>query len=259
MSAYGVAAGLGRISQSGLQLYLDSKNTKSYPGSGATWVDLSGNARNFALSNPSYYSFETSSKSIKFSRTMPPTAENGGYADVTVAGSLASGTYLYGNHTTEVWAKINDSSPTNRDATEVLSALLVYRGYHSMFYYDTSSLRYEIWNSTTNVVAAPTASIGLSNTNIIIGSWFYTSVVRSGNTLTTYINGISLGSSSFAATTVNTQVSSNLRIAIGSNIGAQYTFNADCNVSVVRMYNRALSATEIFQSYNVEKKRFGRT
>jgi hypothetical protein len=259
MSAYGVAAGLGRISQSGLQLYLDSKNTKSYPGSGATWVDLSGNARNFALSNPSYYSFETSSKSIKFSRTVAPAAENGGYADVTVAGSLASGTYLYGNHTTEIWAKINNSSPTNTEATETLSALFVYRGWHSMFYYSTSSLNYGIFNSTINEVSAPSASIGLSNTNIIIGSWFYASVVRSGNTLTTYINGISLGSSSFAAPSVNTQVSNNLRIAIGNNIGAQYTWNADCNVSVVRMYNRALSATEILQSYNVEKKRFGRT
>ena len=259
MSAYGVAAGLGRISQSGLQLYLDSKNTKSYPGSGATWVDLSGNARNFALSNPSYYSFETSSKSIKFSRTMPPTAENGGYADITAAGSLASGTYLYGNHTTEVWAKINNSSPTNHDATEVISALLVYRGYHSMFRYNTSSLVYSIWNSTSNEILAPTASIGLSNTNIVINSWFYTSVVRSGNTLTTYINGISLGTNSFTAPSVNTQVTSNLRIAIGNNIGAQYTWNADCNVSVVRMYNRALSATEILQSYIVEKKRFGHT
>ena len=259
MSAYGVAAGLGRISQSGLQLYLDSKNTKSYPGSGATWVDLSGNARNFALSNPSYYSFETSSKSIKFSRTVAPAAENGGYADVTVAGSLASGTYLYGNHTTEVWAKINNSSPTNHDATEVISALLVYRGYHSMFRYNTSSLVYSIWNSTSNEILAPTASIGLSNTNIVINSWFYTSVVRSGNTLTTYINGISLGTNSFTAPSVNTQVTSNLRIAIGNNIGAQYTWNADCNVSVVRMYNRALSATEILQSYIVEKKRFGHT
>jgi hypothetical protein len=59
MSAYGVAAGLGRVVQSGLQLYLDARNTKSYPGSGATWIDLSGNARNFTLSNPTYYSYET--------------------------------------------------------------------------------------------------------------------------------------------------------------------------------------------------------
>ncbi len=259
MSAYGVVAGLGRISQSGLQLYLDSKNTKSYPGSGATWVDLSGNARNFALSNPSYYSFETSSKSIKFSRTVAPAAENGGYADITAAGSLASNTYLYANHTTEIWAKINNSSPTNHDATEVVSALLVYRGNHSMFRYDTSSLVYSIWNLTSNEVLSPSASIGLSNTDIIINSWFYASVVRSGNTLTTYINGRSLGSSSFTAPSPTLSVSNNLRIAIGNNIGSQYTWNADCNVSVVRMYNRALSATEILQSYNVEKKRFGHT
>lgn len=246
-----------KVVTTGLQLYLDAGNTKSYPGSGATWTDISRNERNFTLSNPSYYSYDTSSKSIKFSRTVAPAAENGGYADVTVAGSLASGTYLYGNHTTEIWAKINNSSPTNHDATETFSALLVYRGYHSMFLYDTSSLTYPIWNSTSNQIIPPSASIGLSNTNIIIGSWFYASVVRSGNTLTTYINGISLGSSSFSTPSVNTQVTSNLRIAIGSNIGSQYTGNADCNVSVVRMYNRALSAEEVLQNYNATKKRFG--
>lgn len=31
----------------GLQIYLDAQNTSSYPGTGTTWFDLSGNNRNF--------------------------------------------------------------------------------------------------------------------------------------------------------------------------------------------------------------------
>ncbi len=37
------------IPTNGLQLYLDAGNTTSYPGSGLTWFDISGNSRNFTL------------------------------------------------------------------------------------------------------------------------------------------------------------------------------------------------------------------
>jgi hypothetical protein len=35
----------------GLVMYLDAANTKSYPGSGTTWNDLSGNSNNGTLIN----------------------------------------------------------------------------------------------------------------------------------------------------------------------------------------------------------------
>jgi len=39
------------ISTSGLVLALDAANTKSYPGSGTTWTDMSGNNNNGTLTN----------------------------------------------------------------------------------------------------------------------------------------------------------------------------------------------------------------
>jgi hypothetical protein len=46
-----------RIVTDSLVLCLDAANTKSYPGSGTTWTDLSGNGRNFTWgSSPSYTS-----------------------------------------------------------------------------------------------------------------------------------------------------------------------------------------------------------
>lgn len=40
-----------RIVRDGLVLHLDAANVKSYPGSGSTWYDLSGNGNNFTLYN----------------------------------------------------------------------------------------------------------------------------------------------------------------------------------------------------------------
>ena len=47
----------GPIITSGLVLFLDAGNTSSYPGSGTTWTDLSGNGNNGTLTNgPTYTS-----------------------------------------------------------------------------------------------------------------------------------------------------------------------------------------------------------
>ena len=40
------------IVSSGLVLALDAGNPKSYPGSGTTWTDLSGQSNNFTWSSP---------------------------------------------------------------------------------------------------------------------------------------------------------------------------------------------------------------
>jgi hypothetical protein len=44
------------IVMNGLVLCLDAANSKSYPGSGTTWTDLSGNGRNGTLQNTPTYS-----------------------------------------------------------------------------------------------------------------------------------------------------------------------------------------------------------
>lgn len=46
-----------RIVRDGLVLHLDAANVKSYPGSGSTWYDLSGNGLNFTMvGTPTYNS-----------------------------------------------------------------------------------------------------------------------------------------------------------------------------------------------------------
>jgi len=50
----GVAGGPS-IPQSGMQLNLDASNSKSSPGSGTTWTDVSGNGRDFTWSSAPTY------------------------------------------------------------------------------------------------------------------------------------------------------------------------------------------------------------
>jgi hypothetical protein len=50
-----------QIVRDGLVLYLDAANIKSYPGSGTTWFDLSGNANNVTLFNGVGYDSVTKS------------------------------------------------------------------------------------------------------------------------------------------------------------------------------------------------------
>ena len=78
--------------EQGLILSLDAANVKSYPGTGTTWYDLSGNGHNFALNNS-------------------PTFSNGTFTfdgSTQYARILSSGLNLdpTGIRTIEIWTKI---------------------------------------------------------------------------------------------------------------------------------------------------------
>jgi len=246
-----------RIVTDGLVLALDAGNAKSYPGSGTTWNDLSGNGRNFTLFNSSYYSYSSANGgSIGFTRTLPPTGETGGYAQHTGSGALAVGTYLYNNHTTEIWAKINDRNPTSHNGTESNSALFVYPGYHSMFLYSASILRYSIWNGTSADAYPPELTLGTSGTDIIQGQWFHAVVVRNGNNLSSYINGNLKGTNVVNTSGGSGSVSNTIRMGMANQSNQDYSWHADANVSAARMYNKALTASEVQQNFNATRSRY---
>ena len=258
MSSLSGITGPEQIITNGLLLNLDAGNPSSYSGTGTAWNDLSGNGRNFSLFNSSYYSFSSSNKgSIGFTRTMPPTTEIGGYADYTGSGALSAGTYLYNNHTTEIWAKINNKNPTLYDATEVVGALFVYSGYHAMFYYDNSLLTYNIWSGTSTTQSTPSLTIGTSGTDIIEGQWFHAVAVRSGNNLSSYINGNLKGTNIINTSGGVGGTTSTIRIGMGNPSNQNYSWHIDANVSVSRMYNIALSASEVSQNFNALRGRYG--
>ena len=234
-----------------LALCLDAANIRSYPGSGSTWYDLSGNGRNFILRNSSYYSFSSNNGGyIDLDRYTPPTSETGGYANYTGTGDLTSANYLLNDHSTEIWVNIDNVSPTSADSTETHSALFVYRGYHSMFYYNDSQMRYTIWSNS------PISSQTIAHSAPEQGVWIHYTVTRNGNVLTMYKNGESVVSDTISTPNPLYSVSSEILIGRASTHGSTYTWPADFKVASARMYKKALTPDEVRRNYLATKSRF---
>ena len=74
------------------------------------------------------------------------------------------------------------------------------------------------------------------------GNWIFVTAVVSGTNMQTYINGVASGSAgTFAGTRQNNDISTRTGGPYSST-GSQYLFNGV--IDNVRIYNRALSATE---------------
>lgn len=192
------------------------------------------------------------------SRAMTSAYKIGGNMVVTASGSLASNTYLYNDHTTEVWAKINDRTAASYDSYEGESVLVTFAGYHSMFLYGSTYLKYYIWDNTGPTSKGTTSlSLGTTGTDIIQGQWFHVVVTKFGSTFRTYLNGVLKYTDTITSTALS-GVTNNLRLggAGDGNTGAFYYY-AKNNIGCLKMYNTILSADEIKQNFNALRGRFG--
>jgi hypothetical protein len=90
----------------GLKLYLDAQNVNSYPGTGTTWYDISGNSNHATFVNsPVYYANPTANMTF-----------NGTNAYMTIARSSSMSPTA--GISQEIWFKY-DSSLTNIHFTGV--------------------------------------------------------------------------------------------------------------------------------------------
>lgn len=240
------------IVENGLALALDAANSKSYPGSGDSLSDLV-NTNNFTLVNPSFYSYDSETGSIDFNRNLPPDTEAVGYATFTGSGDLTSQNYLHNDHTTEVWFKSSDRSPTAYDGFETYNAIVVYRGFHSMWYYNATTYNYGIWGQTSGV----NNIYNLSFSDTTVNEWTQLVAVRSGSTLTLYKNGVLKTSGTITSGTDGMPSSNFIRISTANLAGENYTWSSDINFSSLKMYKTALTASEVQQNYNALRGRFG--
>ena len=249
------------LTKSNLILNIDVQSLNSYTTSETTLTDLAfGNK--IQLFQTSYLTYDSvSPRSLRFGRTLPPTANQGAYGFINGLNAYSYNTYLSNNHSTEVWFKINDINPTNHDATEVASAIFVYSGYHCMFYYNVNEFYYNLWfkQAGVNYYIDAKVTVGLSNAVILPNVWYQALATKTSNTISLYINGILKATTSIPYSTISDNITSNLYIGT-ANIpsgGSPYKFNADCTIGVIRMYNRALTSTEILSNFNALRGRYG--
>ena len=236
------------IISDGLIFYLDAANTRSYSGSGTFWYDLSGTGNTAYLINGPSFSGAGGSSIISCDGTND-------YIEVIDNLSLDFG---LNNFTVEYWAKKTEATtgyeniwgpnkwntgglPGTNEWLMSIGSAFGANGDEFGFYIESGSTIYGITNSTYT----------------LLNNWKQYLGVRSGESLLLYSNGVAIGTSSpsgmSSSTSVNNVSGRNLRIN-NSALDQLYT---KADNAILRIYNRALSATEILQNYNATRKRFG--
>ena len=218
-----------RIVTDGLVLALDAADRNSYPGSGTTWTDLSGNGITGTLVNMDGTNLNSANGG---SLTFDGSNEKVTFPNITVSTSAGI--------TVEVWFKTSSGTK-----------------YQDIFDMDDS---YGVW-ITTNFPSFGTGKIttsfqtlsGVMTANYSVDTWYQVVISGSGTSNTLYLNGVSVAT---ASETVATSVNFNTaRIGnVDGDRAAEYLVG---NVSCLKFYNRALTPQEISQNFNALRGRFG--
>jgi len=233
------------IVQDGLVLELDAADKNSYPGSGTSWFDLSGNNNTGTLTNgPTFNS--GNGGSIVFD----------GVDDYVNCGNISSLILSNNQFTANYWVRMAGSNRGDLFSIKNFNASQDDIG----FFIDTNNKLYAYFKVqgvvTNNGVGSGYASIStttfLRNTiyNITFGK-------DASQKIFMYVNGV-LDNNTYSTTT-NTATVATTPFWIASNkTGATTpTLGWNGNVYNTQIYNRALSSTEINQNYNATKTRFG--
>ena len=90
-----------------------------------------------------------------------------------------------------------------------------------------------------------------SATGVALNQWVHLVGTSDNTTRKIYINGVLDQSNSYSLGIYSTSID----LQIGRQLSGGYDYNGD--VSAIRIYDRALSATEVLHNYNALKGRFG--
>jgi hypothetical protein len=238
------------IITNGLLLALDAANNKSYPGSGTTWRDLSGNGNNGTLTNgPTFNS--ANGGSIVFDGTDDSTTFSGGTFNYApgILGSISLEMWIY--PTGPFTSYFSEPPTTNLGGFLGQSYFNGSIGW-GLGMYATSTNRYwafQVRNMGT--IVQPTSENLAFNLNTwyhIVGSFNRNDFSR------VYVNGNLIASLS-SATLNGLTITPNINDArIGAGGGPP--FYSGCRIPIAMIYNRAISASEVAQNYNATKARF---
>lgn len=221
----------------GLVLNLDASNLKSYIGTGTNWNDLSGSLNNGVLNANVAYN-NTNGGILSF---------NGSSSQVTIAdnASLEPGS---NDWTMEAW--VNSSSLT---AFQVLLGKFKNGGTANDVSYGiriNAGRMYAIYGNGTVDVAT-------SDYTVQQNSWYHVVYVfKSGQnkSIETYINGTLIYTDTH---TLDFILNTSNSLYLGSWNNSEIPRSLNAKLGAVRLYNRALSSSEVLNNFNVHRKRFG--
>lgn len=222
------------ISNSSLVYYLDSRNLQSYSGSGTTWNDLSTSAQTTTLVNSPTYTngiLSFSDTSFEYAET---NLNHPDYNNWTAEAWVKFNTSLSGKVTAVVCGEFNLSDRLNFSigSNKAPSSYDMYVGF-----YDGS------WRNVS------------SGLNPVLGQWYHIAGTYDGSTIRMYVNGLEISNFNYVGTP---QSGGQIRVARRwdeSSVNSSNFLGGE--VPVVRVYSRALLASEVLSNYNLEKNQFG--
>jgi len=220
-----------KIVTDGLVLCLDAGNTKSYPGSGTDWSDLSGNGNNGSLTNGPTYSSDDGG-SIVF---------DGSDDHVT----FTSNPSLTDQITIEVWVKLNSTSATNGwICGRERSYRLLYASNSFGWVCATDN---NDWYTTGTFIGAGSVAPHTNTYQVV--------VTYDGSNNKIYVNGTLRNTASSISGNIKDVNNPYYIMRDGANVGdIDY---GKGNLYSHKLYNRALTASEVAQNYNALRGRFG--
>lgn len=235
------------IVSSGLVLWLDGLNDNSYPESGTTFYDISGNGNTHSFTT---YSGGSAASYNSLGGGSIRLYRDAGYSGSTIVPSSSSFAQLTSAVTLSVWLYANTSSVM----------IVAGKGFRTSSSAEYQS--YQIYTNGTSMVGRITAGGATSNTDISapfsLNSWIMVTLTYDGSNMYLYMNS-TLGNSSGKTGTMTNNNSFNFAV------GGQWNYNSSPVVAdffsgyigQVALYNRALSSSEVTANFNNTKSRFG--
>jgi hypothetical protein len=223
-----VSGTLDNIVTNGLMINLDASQKNSYPGSGTTWYDLSGNGNNAIMYNGLGY-------------------DGGGWMDFDGVNDYCVITYDSGSmgawstgQTVGIWMYHNIASGRRNPWNQA------YGGYGTWTHENGGSINYYYGNAGSNTT--PYTSLG--SAAVPKNVWNYLCITRSASTISWYLNGSLVNT---ASNIYGALVNTTADVSIGSGYAGYW----QGRMGAVQAYNRALTAAEVLQNYNAQKTKFG--
>lgn len=222
-----------KIVTSGLVLCLDAANTKSYPGSGTTWTDLSNNKKNGSLLNGPTFS-STNGGVLDFDGTNDHV--NLGNASNFISPSQST-------FTINSWVKTNVVSTYKKIFSTINSGTQTITGVYFSLGPSPDFVYIGFLTSTSTKGVSYNVNITTSRFYNICGTY-------DGANIRLYIDGNQVASTTHTGTIGTSGIA---RISGYDNNGETWSGS----IAQVSIYNIALTAAEVQQNFNALRGRFG--
>jgi hypothetical protein len=226
----------GKIVTDGLVLALDAADKNSYPGSGTTWRDVSGNNRNGTFAGGANYS-----------------SNYGGVVNfdgINSTVNLGTGNTFFplNSFTTDIWFQSKGTVPT----TATQPGLFGFT-YGIRLAVNSTNLTFYV---SSGSAFSPALSTNDSTNYRDSGIWYNVVCQATPTNTYIYVNGNLKNSASFNWLGTTVWPTNTWNLGRDNNISNLFFTGS---IASHRLYNRALSTQEIQQNYNTQKSRFGLT